>query len=322
MFLRKKGLSADLFTWILATIAGVFILVFFYRFATQHIGVSEDLTDRQTAEYLIDELDAFSTGESSTNYLRFRNKVDLTFQCGSVGFSDFVKDLDRLVFAPSELHDDEIAMWTEVWKFPFPIAPLYYLTTKRSRTILIYDDRSIDFLQYHSFPTTMGIQSVHIKSLKLDQLRQQANGLDSLHLIYLTPVRDANIILEAFPSLKPDILEVNLDQHTLRYHNYRIDSFYLGDEMLYGAFFAPEQFPCLQRKALEHLWRSAQLLEQRARLLQGKITDPACRELFFSLSTTYHGFIDVDDFEILYEQMERVDQYDALLQKQGCGGAY
>ncbi len=322
MFFKKKGLSGDLFTWILATIAGVFILVFFYRFATQHIDVSEDLTDRQTAEYLIDELDAFSTGESSTNYLNFRTPLDVTFQCGSVGFRDFAKDLDRLVFAPSEIHDDEIAMWTEVWKFPFPITPVYYLTTKRSRTIIIYDDRSVDFIQRHSFPSTMGIQSVHIKSLKLDQLRQQTSGLDSLHLIYLIPVRDVNIISEAFPSLKPDILEVDLEKHTVRYHNYRIDGFYLGDEMLYGAFFAPEQFPCLQRKALEHLWRAAHLLEQRARLLQGKIADPACSELFFSLSTAYHGFIGVDDYDLLYEQMERVDQYDSLLQRQGCGGAY
>ncbi len=318
----KKGVSADIFTWIFASVAGVLILVFFARFATQHIRVSETLTERQVVEHLIDELDAFGTSGSSTKRLSFRDDLSLQFQCGSVGVGGFVKDLHRIVYAPPELDGDEILAWTEVWAFPFPITNFYYLTNKKIRTIVVYDDRSVRFLQQHSFPAGMNIQSVHIKNLKLEDLTKQVGGLEKLHLVYLTSVRDITALMRVFTTLTPDVVEVDLDQQTVRSFNQQVDSFYLGEEMLYGVLFAPEQFACLQRKALERLWGVAGLLEQRARLLRGKTLDVTCSDLLSQVSTVYHKMIGLEDRDELYQAMERIDEHDRLLQKNGCVSAY
>ena len=246
-FLQKKGISADIFTWILASIAGVFILVFFYRFATQHISVSETLTERQLVEHFIDELDAFGTSESSTKTLSFRDNVQLRFQCGSIGVGSYTKDLYRSVFAPPEVDGSTLSLWTEVWNFPFPITNFFYVTTKKTRTILVYDDKSVQFIQRFIAPKGMNIQSVHIKQLNLQELHKQTQGLENLHLIYFAPVRDVDTIVSTFRGVIPSVVEVNLDEHTVRSLASGDEHVYFGDAMLYGVFFATEQFGCLKR---------------------------------------------------------------------------
>ena len=321
-FLGKKGLSADIFKWILATVAGAIIIVFFYRFAFLHMGISETITERETVERFIDELDAFGISSSSSKSIEIRTDKELFFQCGSVGVENYAKDTQRIIYAPSKINANKIDMWTETWKFPFPVTNFYYLTDDKTKTIIIYDDNSVDFTKDISFPKGFNVKMVHKKNLDLDQINKQAYLLDELHLVYLTAVKDVKNIVDKFSIITPDVIEVDLQKNRINYYNRHLDTYYLGDEMLYGAFIAPEQYECMQKKALERLWDLAAVLEERARLLRGKTDDTFCGDTLFQLSATLKEIIGVEDGDELYNIKDRIKEYDTLLRQNDCVSAY
>ena len=322
LFIGKRGLSADIFKWILATVAGAIIIVFFYRFAFQHMGISDTITERETVERFIDELDAFGISSSSSKSIEIRIDKELFFQCGSVGVENYAKDTQRIVYAPPKLSANKINMWTETWKFPFPVTNFYYLTDDKTKTIIIYDDSSVDFVKDLSFPRGFDVKTVHKKNLDLDEISKQAYLLDGLHLVYLTPVKDVKSIVDKFKTITPDIIEVDVQKNRINYYNNHLDTYYLGDEMLYGAFIAPEQYECMQRKALERLWDLSAILEQRAKMLRGKTDDTSCSDTLFQLSLALKGIIGVDDGDELHSIKDRIREYDTFLRQNDCASAY
>ena len=303
-------------------VAGAFLFIFFSRFAMQHIGISETLNDRQFVQHFDDELEAFGVSESSSKSIDLSGEREIDFSCGNIGTGGYLKNFQKIVYAPLSLQGSTITAWTQQWNFPFPITNFFYLSNNRVRTVLIYDDSSVKFVQDLSVPSGFNFQAVHKKNLDLKQLGQYAYTLDAVNIISLSPVNNLQNILAAFPQKNVNVIEVDLQTHDIHYLNGHLDSFYLGDEMLYGVFFAPEQFDCLKGKALERLRNMASLLDQRARLLKGKTDDLTCGEKLFEASEIYKAFGKTDDKEELYAAMHAIEGIQDLLEKHNCFSAY
>jgi hypothetical protein len=316
--LNQKGFSGDLFKWIFATIAGALIFIFLYRFAFQHVDLSDTLQSRTLVQYLDDHLSALGISDHSSSVINLPAPESLFFQCGSVGVAGYSQDVHKLLFGPGHVDTDRLNVWAEQWSYPFPIADLYYLTTPRTRVLIIYDEASVSFVQKLDVPQGMNVQMIAKKSLKLEDLKQQSSTLDQIHLIYLMPVHDVKTITSSLKGLTVHLVEVDLKTKTLKYHNDQTKMFYLGDAMLYGAFFAPDQYDCLQNKALERFWQAADLMKERALLLRTKTDDAFCKDVLFEASKVLESMMNVDEGEVLQHAMEKLEGQNNLLEKRDC----
>ena len=314
----KRGFSGDLFKWIFATVAGAFVFMFFYRFAFQHIGISDTLQSRELVDYLDDHLTALGISDHSSSVIELPDEQSLFFQCGSIGVSGYSRDVYKILFAPGQAEANRFMVWAEGWEFPFPISDFFYLTTKNMRVLIVYDDESVSFIQHLDVPQGVNVQMVHKKNLNLQELNQQSSALDRLTLVYLMPLHDIKAITSALKNVDVHLLEVDLKKQTLEYHNGHLTTFYLGDAMLYGAWFAPDQYACLQKKALERLWQVADLMKERALLLRTKTDDAFCGDLLFEASKVLQSMLYVEDGEALRHAMETLEDQNNLLEKRDC----
>jgi hypothetical protein len=322
MMMQKKGVSTAIFKWILATVAGVLIFMFFYRFAFQHVGISDTLQDRQLAEHLNDELDAFGIAESAHAPLSLFSERTVRFSCGSIGVGKHIRDFHKIIYGPSSVQTDELYAWTEEWDFPFSIADFYYLSHDRMRTVVIFDDASEDFVRRLRVPPGFQFATVHIRELDLATLSSYDYAFDTVNLIYLTPFQSLPSVLQAFRHARVHVVEVDLVSHDVHYHNTNLDTYYIGDEMLYGLFFAPEQYVCLHERAMDHLRRMSLLLEQRAQLLRTKTDDTFCSDKLFEMSRALRTFATLDDVAALYDYKDVLEEQNTVLTKHSCVSAF
>ncbi len=317
----KRGVSGQVFTWILASVAGAVVFLFFARFAFQHIGIQGTLNERELIEHLQDELEAFGVAEQSHRNIILTEEEKLHFPCGRIGVGTFLVDVPQLIFAPLTLEGKEFLAWTQEWRFPFPVTNFFYLTQRGVKIILVYDSGSSGVVGGLGIPAGFSVQKIQMKDFDVETLAEQVTAGDKVHLVFFTDVKNVQQITDALGA-EVRVMEVDAGKHRIHFFDIGQDAFYLGDEMLAGALFAPEQYPCLMNLAVERLWIVGRVLDQRARLLRGKTDDARCSELLFGVSSILKQMIGEKDVEELYTLHGKLEEQQTELERHHCVSAY
>ena len=316
MFKGKRGISDTVFKWFFGAIAGALILIFFIRFAYQHISLSEKLNIREIIEGLDDQLEGFSITESSSKVIPFNRELDLKFVCESFGGGDYLKKTKRIIFASRDLRGDSLSAWTERWKFPFDIVNFYYLSNKDTRYLLIYDDRYGNFVKNKlEFPRMFNLQKMHFKEFDINKIKSESSGLDQVNLVFFRKIENPDAIKK---SLKMDInlIEVNVDAKNIRINDK--ESFYLNDEMLEGAIIGSENYECLLNKILERLSLVSEVYLQKASMLKLKTHEPDCENLYTQIILNLGSLKTSRDKDDLISIKDALEEQNRMLDRNGC----
>ena len=311
-----KGLSTDIFKWIFGTITGAILLMFFLRFGFQHLDTTEQLGDQQQIHFLNDFLDSLSSAEISHRDLSLQESTALSFSCDVFGSTTYGRNFNKLVFAPRSLHGDYVHVWAQRWSFPFPIAPLFYLTNDRHLTVVVYDDFTQDLVDELDVPPEFPVQFVTKENFNVKELDASAKGLDSLTVVIVASM-DATRLLSQFTAPVTFIV-VDPEQSTLRFLTTGQSSFYLGAPLLAGLFFAPQEYPCLLDLSLRRLQNVAMVYSHKANLLLQKTTVPVCRDMLFEMAQTLATFSRARDNTELHTIAERLSSQQRALLQQSC----
>ncbi len=314
----KKGLSADIFKWIFGVIAGAIVLVFLVRFAFQHISLTEEVNERQVAEYIDDQLEAFSVAESSSKMLGELGDISILVSCQGFGANSYIKRSNKLVFGPSEL-SGEIAVWTESWDFPFPVANAYYFGDKNMRLLFVYSDESANYVKNLMIPALFRVQRMHIRDFRLERLAQESST-ERVNIVFFGPVTDAQSILRKVR--RAHVIGVNLHTQEIIYYNNGDSSYYLGDAMLYGAFFGPEYYSCIQEKALEKLRLVAELHLKKVDMIQRKATTSTCQNGLFEARKLLATLASSGEKAQIYQYKDEIEEQNRYLRSNDCATIY
>ncbi len=322
MIRGKRGITSSTFKFILAAIAGALIFLFFIRFSFQSVETSSLLEERELIEHFNDHLEAFGISEQSYKTINLFDETTLQFDCTFIGNKGYTRNFNKLVFAPQTLTGEAITAWTRTWSFPFPIANLYYLSTDNVRTIVVYNQNTLSLIQKLNIPHTFNIQYTTAQNLDLPQLHANARSLDALNIIYLYDIPNPQAIIAALPNTNLHLAEINPVSHTFTIYTTGTNGFYLGEEMLPGIFFAPDNAPCIITAALERLQQVALVYSQKASLLSTKTDDEDCITRLFQAAQTLDTFRTLDDGVSLYTYLDLIKEQNTLLEKNDCTPLY
>lgn len=321
----KKGIAPGIFKWIFATIAGALILVFFIKFTFLQEGTSLSIDDRRVVYGLDDQLDALSGTEVASKRIDFKYDVSLKFDCDGIISNKFRKQTNKIIFSPLSLDGKYAQVWSRRWKFPFEISTFYYLSNKDSKSIIIYDRNTFSFVRDLEIPRSFNVQLMDISDFDPSKLLIGARSLDQLNLLFFTNVRDVNEIFSQFKGVNLNVVEINLQTHEVEINNgvNTESTFYLGEGMLYGLVFAPENYPCLKDKAIEQLKNIVEIYEEKAGLLVSKTsTRPDCQNLLEGSRKFLNTFKTLDDVNAFYQYSLSLESQNRDLEKNDCPKIY
>lgn len=315
--LGTRGFTTTIFKWLFGVVAGALLFIFLARFALQHVAVSTALTEREALEYLDDQLDAFRVAESSSKILDVPESLTLTATCDGLHAGTAARQSTTLVFAQSSLQG-KIRAWTESWDFPYPITNVFYLADASTRFLFIYNDASRAFVQGLQFPSIFSVQMMHVRDFRAERV-QQESGTKDVHLVFFTEVPHAQLILRALP--RAHVLEVQPEASQVLSHNTGTRTLYLGEEMLYGALFSPELFPCLQERARERLRLVTEVYLGKTALLQLKASD-TCTLGLASLQDALREFARAPSAVELRALLPSLERSHQTLRRNDCAHVY
>lgn len=316
MFLDKRGISDVVFKWVFGIVAGSLILIFLIRFAYQHIDLSEKLNIREIIESLDDHLEGFSISESSSKVIPLNRDLELKFFCDSFGGGDYLKRTNKIIFSSKFFKGNSLSAWTEKWRFPFDVVNFYYLANKNVRYLLIYDDRSGNFVRDKlEFPLIFNLQKMHFRDFNINKVRLESSNLDQLNLIFF---RDIDNMQNIRSSLKIDvnIVEINLDINEAKINGK--ETFYLEKEMLEGLIIGPEDYECLLDKALAKLSLVSEIYLQKSRMLRLKTRDQSCDALYAQISLNLERLKISKVKEELINIKDISEEQNRMLGRNGC----
>ncbi|MEK6862357.1 MAG: hypothetical protein AABY07_10430 [Nanoarchaeota archaeon] len=316
MIKGKRGVSDAVFKWFFGVVAGGLILIFFTRFAYQHISLSEKINIRETIENLDDQLEGFSISESSSKIIPFNKELELKFVCESYGGGDYLKKTTRIIFAPRNLNGDSLSAWTERWKFPFNVVNFYYLGNRNARFLLIYDDRYGNFVRNKlEFPSIFNLQKIHFRDFDINKVRLESSSLDQINLVFFRPVDNPDAVKKAM-KMNVNVVEVDADTNKVKINGE--ESFYLSNEMLEGAIIGAENYKCLLNKALERLSLVSEVYMQKASLLRLKTHEAECEGLYTGIALNLQGLKRSRDKQELIELKDNLEEQNRMLDRNGC----
>ena len=295
--------------------------MFFVRFAFQHIDVSETVTSYQLVEHLDDQLEAISVSESSNKIIPFTQETELFFDCDSFGTFEFMKPTEKIIFAPPSLKGTSLQSWTEDFRFPYTATSFMYLLNKNTRVILVYDDLTASFAQNLDIPITFNVLKIHIKDFQTSVINQQTQTLDKLHLVFFTSIANPTTLAKGLTA-DTSIITVNLNDNTINFHTEGTRSFFLTEEMLLGAFFAPEHYDCLKDKALKRHSLVTHVYQRKTQLLQTKTLQTSCESKLVGSARTLSTFLSLKDKDSLLHYEEKIKQENELLVNDDCPSIY
>ncbi len=312
-----KGFSSDIFRWVLGMIAGAVILLFFVRFAYQHSTVSTTLQQQELLQHLHDQLTALGASESSTQTISLPKNSELSLDCRSLSSTSAYVSTPHIIFSPSSLRGDTLQVATTLWRYPFPVAPLYYLSTGDIRYVFVYDDATFPFVSSFSFPSLFRSQTLHVRQFDFSALQRQHASAQRLVLVFFTSIPSPSSLLS---SRQPpiDLFDVDLSTSTITYQNTREHFTYLTDELLIGAILAPLTFSCQHDVLLERLHSVASIYASKARLLRQKTPDAACLTFLSDAESALETFTTSSDAYDLRSAHDSLEQSSLSLEKHGC----
>ena len=318
--MNKRGISADIFKWVLVSVVGAVILIFFFRFAFQHVGTSERISGIETVNFLDNQLDAFASTDDLNKIITLKREAEFNFDCSTISNPNFVKNHEKIIFAPNYLKGSRIITWSKNWRFPFSIANLYYLSNEGNRVLLIYDGQSANFVQNLDMPNIFNLQLMDVNNFDINQIKQQSSTLNSVNLIFFTEINNPNSILSALPNA--NLVKININRNEARIYKQNIDAYYLNNELLYGLIFSPEKYDCLLKKSVDRLKLISSIYENKLSMMTNKVLREDCRNLITQGINILSSVKSVNYKEGFYDFKNKIEQINRDLGRNGCPTIY
>ncbi len=325
MKLHKKGFAPALFKWIFAVIAGALILVFLMSFVFKQQGTADTLDERKLVIGLEHQLEALATTDVASKTLPLKRETTLNFDCDGIASKTYRKSTGKVLFAAPQLKGNILHTWVRQWEFPFRAGTFYYVTNKNIRTLLIFDTTTLNFVRDLTIPQTFNTQLMDVSKFSATQLLGSVRGLDTFNLIFFAPLTDAEQLLQQFQGVNINLVEVNIKtkEVTITTTINTEETYYLGESMLYGLLFAPENYVCLKDKALERHKDLLGLYEQKVTLLIPKLsTQPQCQALLGEAQKLLRTYRTAQENKPLHDHAKALTQQNENLAKNDCPTIY
>lgn len=333
MISSKKGNSDLLFKWIFGIIAGAIILTFFIRFSYVHLS-GESLIEGNRILLTVDnKLDALGVREG-TDVFDLKDEFSLGFDCSLITSGDimeedfFERKTDKIIFAPEQINDRYISIWTRKWEAPYGISTFYYLKDKGSNVLLVGSTNSEEFSDFAGrIPTIMGIPSIETTQFNPADFTSQARQSNRFTVVYFDRVPyDWSVLRSQYGSFMDlEVIVVNTVEHTAEIYDSqgnREDVFYFGDDMLYGLIFSGSKFSCTKDLAMERFSILTKIYLEKISRIMGKEDRPECIDLMNEarkMLETYQSAITKTE---LYTSLEKIEKQNLQLEREDCPTVY
>lgn len=295
--LHKKAQISPVFKYIFVLVAGSIILIFFIKFAIQAEKGGVELVKAEVIHLLDASLQAFSIAESSSSLIPnepWPKELTLQFgkgaNCGklTVKGQTFFTQIERAVFAPSQIRTRQMQAWTMSWRFPFRITNVFYLTNLKSKYYLISDSSNQLFLRKISSypPAAEAFEMDHFpKSFDVKMVGSEAEPsakskkMDLVKVNYFKSVSGVGAGMEgSYIKASPECENEDEDAYkcygTVNFFEGGTTrtSTFIGREFMFGAILSDsyENYECQYHMALNELKRFTNLYATKAKKLQVK----------------------------------------------------
>lgn len=333
MISSKKGNSDLLFKWMFGIIAGAIILTFFIRFSYVHLS-GESLIEGNRILLTVDnKLDALDVREG-TDVFDLKDDFSLGFDCSLITSGDimeedfFERKTDKIIFAPEQINDRYISIWTRKWEAPYGISTFYYLKDKSSNVLLVGSTNSEGFSDFAGrIPTIMGIPSIETTQFNPADFTSQARQSSKFTVVYFDRMPyDWSVLRSQYGSFMDlEVILVNTIEHTAEIYDSqgnREDVFYFGDDMLYGLIFSGSKFSCTKDLAMERFSILTKIYLEKVSRVMGKEDRSECIDLMNEarkMLETYQNAITKTE---LYNSLEKIEKQNLQLEREDCPTVY
>jgi len=161
---NKRGFAVQ-FNWLFVLLGGAVILGFFISLITNQIYQEEQKTDQQAAQELENLLRVSLAAKNTLKTVDFVDKR-IRFYCDEIS-EYYVGEALRstrydynAVFSPTELMGKELVIQTLVFKAPFKVIPLVYITNKDIEYVFVINSSVIAQI-YNAMPGNTTVRAVH-----------------------------------------------------------------------------------------------------------------------------------------------------------------
>ena len=292
--MQKRGV-AILFHWILISIVGALVLIFFVGFAFKALQTSDTSTSASVATTLEQTLETLRTTTSSTKTFTSLAEQSLLFSCDSflgrhINVDEISRKTSKLIVAPTSFQDDVI-LWAKAWEFPFFVDTLYFAADK-DLFLFIYNNPTLAA----TFPSQFQVFALEDITL-VRQLAEQGKKVRVLAYDQ-APV--------GLPASIP-VFVISGNQVTF-YPEGKTTPF-LGPTLGLGAVFSKDflTYTCILEAAKKRLTVVSTLYQKKAELLARK--QPLCKNLYTEMSFTLEKLPTnpslVDTLTTLEDKLER-----------------
>ena len=322
-----------MFKWLFGFIAGALILLFFIRFSYMHIAGEKEMEGFNVVLFIDDKMDALGVGEGS-DVIDLGDDFALDFNCNYIsdwdeatGFNAEWKS-DKIIFGPSTVKTDELDVWTEKWRFPYGVTNVYYISTPKTMALFIGDRNNFNEVQdlAEGVPGIFKVQITESSNLDLRQNMALFGNLEKLIVVFFGKM---TYTLDDFRNMMGgnyniEVVEVNLDENTARIHSQQgvEETFYLGEEMLYGVLFSGSGYGCVKDAARERLRMITDIYVGKVDRLASKSNDASCVSILNEARKMLEAFNQQESKSVLYDYAEKIENQNRLLIKEKCPPIY
>ena len=322
-----------MFKWLFGFIAGALILMFFVRFSYMHIAGEKELEGFNVVLFIDDKMDALGISDGS-DVVELNDDFSLDFNCNYIsdweettGFNAEWKS-DKIIFGPSTVKTNNLNVWTEKWRFPYGVTNVYYVSTPKTMALFVGDRNNFDDVEdlAKKVPGIFKVQITESKNFNLKQNMALFGNLEKLVVVFFGK---ASHTLNDFRSMmggnyNVEIVEVNLEENTAKIHSQQgvEETFYLGEEMLYGLIFSGSGYGCVKDAARERLRMITEIYIGKVDRIASKNNDASCVSILNEVRKMLESFNQQESKSVLYDYAEKIENQNKLLIKAKCPSIY
>jgi len=340
--------------WLFVMVVGAVILIFFLSIVMQQRRISEEnqlFELRNTMNSYIEGGRGLDRGLISVSTFG----AEIEYECSLIGvgcscnliFNNKISlNLDNnVVFAPSDLGEDNIFLSTSPWRSPYKVTNFVYLINPEERFILVYDSsdsslkKKVEDIFYNELPDSIDKQlipsslrePIEFKDLNFPRRKVIIFGKLPNNVPPQLPefANNKNTFIVNIPFVLAESDKVNFysyNELTDRFEP-ETQSFYVGDSSLIGSFYIDnsQNYDCAMQKAFLNLHTVNKVMRERTKLLSG-----------LSHCSTFYGDSQIElfdeirkltkdpsnwaqiDFPKLLNNFDKLKQQNNIIEGQGC----
>ena len=253
----KRGVG-EVFKYILVSIAGAIILIFFINFAWQQVFLKEELDSAVFSRILNSNFDSFLISGNADKTIEIGKETTVYFNrlgCGKVGVDNLQPvSNENIIFAQNEIKGDKLDMWTARWRMPFSVVNFFYVSGS-------------------------GIDIAGNSELA-KRLRGEMNNVEFIPKRFLDAGNPKRVYLEDKDVAEKEVTIYNFKECDEKEDNYKCrgkvkiksrngevkETVFLGKEMMYAAVFSDsfEDYECGVERAFDKLTKISEIYIKKA----------------------------------------------------------